>query len=168
MRDKNVHRWFESSGNPLSPHFDGVAEYDWELVRRLQEPEVVTEEILFSKLSAKELMEFLDLHDAKYDEYDEGSVKYYLADIAERVFKYHAANDTLQMTDALEDLIYPVDVRKIGRMYDEEELMNMSDKDLYDLATVLEISTEDNVRERVFRLLRMNYLIKYNPDTYVE
>lgn len=157
---------FQDENNPISPSFVEMGDYDMKLVRALQTPGVSPRhDLVFPRMIKDELIEFLDLHHVGfYPEYEKGSIRFYLADIADRVFTYHVANDSLQMTPALRDLMHDVDVRQIGRMYTEQELLDMDDQDIDDLCVALEIEFD---RSRVMRLLRMNYLIKYDPSTYV-
>lgn len=148
--------------NPILPSYEKFNNST--LIDRFLKGNLLSEyEYIFSKLTVEELMEFLDLHEVEYPKTYEfmEPVKFFLADLAKRVFIYHSANDSLILTRAVEDLIYQSENKfEIDRMYDLEELENAGWEKIKILGDKIGLGEVSFLKERVIRILRMSYLIR--------
>lgn len=157
--------------HPLTPSFNGQISYDIELVNKLKTPSIQSVKYIFSKLHTDELYEFLDMYAIQYEKIDvkpkgELDQRWYLADIAERLHSYLVDQNInsvgpvkkVALTWPVMDLIHSKHVVST-RQYELTELQNMDDHQINELASSLEIYS-GNLRERVIRILRMNYLIR--------
>lgn len=139
---------------------------DQELVRQLQSPSTTPPEIrdcIFSKLTVDEAEEFLDLHGIEYEKFNEKEhVKFYLADGCKRLLIYLIANQEEPLiTEAVNDLVYHLHPNiEMTQQYQLEDLLNMDNNKIREFALMFNLPPESTTKERVIRLLRMNYLIE--------
>jgi hypothetical protein len=164
----NLYIAIEPSINFFNGNLDYVYEdntFDFEqlddnLINRMKRSYVNTKYI-FNKLTTEEMLDFLETN--KFSTDFTGS-KFFLSDICQRVFTYRRNNGILTETQAVRDLIlqsnwdYFVSQHRTGLFF-ERDIDNMTDQQIQRLALDIKITTTDNLRESVKRILRMTYLL---------
>lgn len=151
--------------NPLLPEFKGDRIYNTILINSMKTPpQMQPNGTIFSKLTSSEAMEFLDLYDIKYHKPSVNNIRFYLTDLAERLYIYLMVNSgpDAAVTWPILDLVKSSNINIIiTHQYDLEALQNMNDVKIREFATALQLDTNDsNIKDRIIRILRMNYMIK--------
>ena len=119
----------------------------------------------FSKLHVNEMIDFMEIHSINHKPNSLDNYRFEYADTCLRVYIYHTYHGTLQLTEAVSDLIIQGNWQyDVTRLYTNSEIENMTDDQIYNLAlnmsnTLVNTGIND-LRRRVKRILRMSYLIK--------
>lgn len=103
----------------------------------------------------------MDLYKIKYPKQTRYCSKFYLCDLANRLFTHPMPNhDNAAITLPIIDLLHSYQLNIIPKeQYDINYLLNMNNNSIKEFATFLLLSIQDNIRDRIIRILRMLYLI---------
>jgi len=151
--------------NPLMSEYNGETIYDQEFISKMLIPSSQPQnQYIFTKLTKQEAMEFLDLYNIRYSNPTNDKVRFYLCDLVERTYIYLTSHygENISVTSAILDLIHTHQLNiSITQQYDLDFLQNMDIHmiNLFASSLLLDNNTP-NVKERILRILRMNYLIK--------
>ena len=132
---------------------DGSINYDI-LIQKMMMKHVSNTNYSFERLTGEEMGEFFNI---------DVSFRSTMSQACNRLYKYGEANPgTVILTEAVIDLIHTTSLKVSSKIqYTLESLLNMSDVEVVLFANVLRLDPNDtNIRERIIRILRMNYLIK--------
>lgn len=151
----------DPQSHPLMSEYSGMPRDNSQLIYDMSLPSEIKIPYIFSRLTYKELKEFIGLHNVPHDGV---GFRWAMADLAKRtyIYLYSKQGENLPVTWPVLDLLYSYRISiNYDRQYKLKSLENMDDKMTKIFAESLYLDPEaPNVKERIIRILRINYLIK--------